>query len=61
MLGCGLTEAATIAFIAPADNARFSPAQPATRPVKVTNPLSAELSELRVSLMPGLVTSLRFN
>jgi len=61
MLGCGLTEAATIAFIAPADNARFSGIQAATRPVKVTNPLSAELSELRVSLMPGLVTSLRFN
>ena len=61
MLGCGLTEAATIAFIAPADNVRFSPAQPVTHPVKVTNPLSAELSELRVSLMPGLVASLRFN
>jgi phenylalanyl-tRNA synthetase beta chain len=61
MLGCGLTEAATIAFIAPADNARFSGIGAATHPVKVTNPLSAELSELRVSLMPGLVTSLRFN
>ncbi len=61
MMGCGLTEAATIAFIAPADNARFSGIQAAARPVKVTNPLSAELSELRVSLMPGLVTSLRFN
>ena len=61
MLGCGLTEAATIAFIAPADNARFCGIQAATRPVKVTNPLSAELSELRVSLMPGLVAALRFN
>ena len=61
MLGCGLTEAATIAFIAPADNARFSGIRAATLPVKVTYPLSAELSELRVSLMPGLVTSLRFN
>ncbi len=61
MLGCGLTEATTIAFIAPADNARFSGIRAATRPVKVTNPLSAELSELRVSLMPGLITSLRFN
>ncbi|MGA9721118.1 MAG: phenylalanine--tRNA ligase subunit beta, partial [Candidatus Binatus sp.] len=61
MLGCGLTEAATIAFIAPADNARFSGIQAAARPVKVSNPLSAELSELRVSLMPGLVASLRFN
>jgi phenylalanyl-tRNA synthetase beta chain len=61
LLGCGLSEAATIAFIAPADNARFPGIQAATRPVKVSNPLSAELSELRVSLMPGLVTSLRFN
>ena len=61
MLGCGLSEAATIAFIAPADNARFSGIQAAARPVKVSNPLSAELGELRVSLMPGLVTSLRFN
>jgi len=61
MLGCGLTEAATIAFIAPADNARFPGIQAAARPVKVTNPLSAELSELRESLLSGLVTSLRFN
>lgn len=61
MLGCGLSEAATIAFIAPSDNARFPGLQAATRPVKVSNPLSAELGELRVSLMPGLVTSLRFN
>ena len=61
MLGCGLTEAATIAFIAPADNARFPGITPAARPVKVTNPLSAELSELRTSLISGLVTALRFN
>jgi phenylalanyl-tRNA synthetase beta chain len=61
MLGCGLTEAATIAFIAPADNARFPGVQATARPVKVTNPLSAELSELRASLLSGLVTALRFN
>ncbi|HZC47185.1 MAG TPA: phenylalanine--tRNA ligase subunit beta, partial [Candidatus Acidoferrum sp.] len=61
MLGCGLTEAATIAFIAPADNARFPGIQAEARPVKVSNPLSAELSELRVSMMPGLVTAMRFN
>ncbi len=60
MLGCGLTEAATIAFIAPADNARF-PGIKGSVPVKVTNPLSAELSELRASLLSGLVTALRFN
>src|SRR5262249_94809 len=31
------------------------------RPVVVNNPLSAELSELRLSLMPGLTGALRFN
>jgi phenylalanyl-tRNA synthetase beta chain len=61
LLGCGLSEATTIAFIAPADNARYSGPVPGAIPVKVTNPLSAELSELRVSLMPGLVAALRFN
>jgi phenylalanyl-tRNA synthetase beta chain len=61
MLGCGLTEAATIAFTAPADNARFPGIVAAARAVKVTNPLSAELSELRSSLLSGLVIALRFN
>src|SRR5258708_15514372 len=61
MLGCGLTEAATLAFIAPADNARFPGLHADARPVKVTNPLSAELSELRASLLSGLITALRFN
>jgi phenylalanyl-tRNA synthetase beta chain len=60
MLGCGLSEATTIAFIAPQDNARFTGITPAPA-VKVTNPLSAELSELRLSLIPGLVAALRFN
>ncbi len=63
--GCGLTEIKTIAFIPPADNARF-PAfdrfgSEGGAPLKVTNPLSAELSELRLSLMPGLLAALRFN
>ncbi len=58
--GCGLTEIKTIAFIAPTDNARF-PGLERGAPVKVTNPLSAELSELRMSLMPGLIAALRFN
>ena len=30
-------------------------------PVVVTNPLSAELSEMRRSLLPGLLAALRFN
>ncbi|HUO06533.1 MAG TPA: phenylalanine--tRNA ligase subunit beta [Candidatus Binataceae bacterium] len=61
MLGCGLTEAATLAFTAPADNARYCGAGQKPKPVRVNNPLSAELSELRVSLMAGLIGSLRFN
>jgi phenylalanyl-tRNA synthetase beta chain len=61
MMGCGLTEATTIAFVGPDDNARFGGVGANSPAVKVTNPLSAELSELRLSLLGGLVTSLRFN
>ncbi len=60
MLGCGLTEIRTIAFIAPEENQRF-PGLAEGSPVVVANPLSAELSELRRSLIPGLLTALRFN
>ena len=60
MGGCGLTEIRTIAFIAPDENRRF-PGLGAGAPVVVTNPLSAELSELRASLLPGLLAALRFN
>ncbi|MGH7864978.1 MAG: phenylalanine--tRNA ligase subunit beta [Candidatus Binataceae bacterium] len=60
MLGCGLTEMTTIAFIAPADNLRF-PGDDDAAAVVVENPLSMELSELRRSLVPGLVSALRFN
>ncbi|HVA83474.1 MAG TPA: phenylalanine--tRNA ligase subunit beta [Candidatus Binataceae bacterium] len=59
MVGAGLTELRTIAFIAPADNQRY-PGMGGDA-VRVTNPLSAELSELRVSLAPGLLGALRFN
>ncbi len=47
MLGCGLTEIRTIAFIAPDENQRF-PGLAEGSPVVVANPLSAELSELRL-------------
>jgi phenylalanyl-tRNA synthetase beta chain len=60
MLGCGLTEIRTIAFTAPEDNRRF-PGLTGGSPVVVTNPLSAELGELRTSLLPGLLAALRFN
>lgn len=60
MLGCGLVEAKTIAFIAPAENARYGGLENHD-PVRVANPLSAELSEMRRSLLPGLLAALRFN
>ena len=60
MLGCGLVEAKTIAFIAPAENARYGGLDH-HEAVRVTNPLSAELSEMRRSLLPGLLAALRFN
>jgi phenylalanyl-tRNA synthetase beta chain len=60
MLGVGFTEVRTLALIAPAENQRFGGIEDGD-PVKVSNPLSAELSELRRSLIPGLLGALRFN
>jgi phenylalanyl-tRNA synthetase beta chain len=60
LVGCGLVEAKTIAFIAPADNARFAGFDD-TDALQVTNSLSAELSEMRRSLLPGLLAAMRFN
>jgi phenylalanyl-tRNA synthetase beta chain len=60
MLGCGLTEIKTLAFASPQDNRTF-PGLIAAPAVVVTNPLSAELSELRQSLIPGLIAALQFN
>jgi phenylalanyl-tRNA synthetase beta chain len=59
MVGAGLTELRTIAFIAPADNQRY-PGM-GGEAVRVANPLSAELSELRLSMVPGVLGALRFN
>jgi phenylalanyl-tRNA synthetase beta chain len=67
MVGCGMVEAKTIAFIDPGENQRF-PGFIASKgtadkaePVQVVNPLSAELSQMRLSLLPGLLAALRFN
>ena len=60
MLGCGLTEVKTLAFASLQDNRTF-PGLVAAPAVVVSNPLSAELSELRQSLIPGLLAALRFN
>jgi phenylalanyl-tRNA synthetase beta chain len=59
MIGAGLTEVKSIAFIAPSDNQRYPGL--GGEAVRVANPLSAELSELRLSLLPGLLGALRFN
>ena len=60
LIGCGLVEAKTIGFVAPADNEQFRGLTGA-QPLTVTNPLSSELSEMRRSLVPGLLAALRFN
>jgi phenylalanyl-tRNA synthetase beta chain len=60
LIGCGLVEAKTIGFVAPADNEHF-PGISAADPLRVANPLSSELSEMRRSLLPGLLAALRFN
>ena len=60
LTGCGLTETKTLAFAAPRDNQTFAGLK-GTAPVPVANPLSAELSELRKSLLYGLIGTLRFN
>lgn len=60
LVGRGLTEIRTVALNAPADNRQF-PGMSDNPPVVIANPLSAELSELRKSLLPGLLGALRFN
>ncbi|HYA35853.1 MAG TPA: phenylalanine--tRNA ligase subunit beta, partial [Candidatus Binataceae bacterium] len=59
MLGAGLTEADTIAFVPPEENRRLPGL--GGNPVRIENPLSEELGEMRLSLLPGLVAALRFN
>jgi phenylalanyl-tRNA synthetase beta chain len=61
LIGAGLTEAMTIAFIAPAENQRYPGLGANPSPVRVQNPLSAELGEMRLGLTAGLVAALRFN
>jgi phenylalanyl-tRNA synthetase beta chain len=61
LLGCGLTEALTLGFAAPADNAKFPGLDRAAGALTVENPLSAELGEMRRSLIPALLAALRFN
>jgi phenylalanyl-tRNA synthetase beta chain len=57
LVGAGLSEAVTIPLVSPEAAARFSD----ETPVAVANPLRAEESVLRPSLLPGLVAAAAFN
>jgi phenylalanyl-tRNA synthetase beta chain len=58
----GLTELVTLAFTDPATNARLpGNVMAGARPVALRNPLSAELGELRLSPLTGLLRALRLN
>lgn len=59
LLGAGMFEAVTTALIGPADLDRmgYPPDHPARSALRLTNPLSADESILRPSLLPGLVAS----
>lgn len=55
LIGRGYQEAITFSFIEPGLSRLFDPA---TEPVALKNPISADLSVMRTSLMPGLVNLL---
>jgi phenylalanyl-tRNA synthetase beta chain len=56
--GRGFAEAVTISFANEAECARFAPQR---KPVRVTNPLSAEAAILRTSSLPAMREQLRYN
>jgi len=57
MVGCGLTESISYAFIRPESNSLFT----SEKPVSVTNALSENVSAMRLSLLPGLLETVVFN
>ena len=57
LLGLGYTETLTYAFVAVAENEKFS----AVQAVRLKNPLSLETEVMRTSLVPGLLASLLRN
>ncbi|HOP17530.1 MAG TPA: phenylalanine--tRNA ligase subunit beta [Gammaproteobacteria bacterium] len=54
----GYQEAITYSFIAPELCEVFSPQ---AEPIKLANPISADMSDMRPSLWPGLVQTLKYN
>jgi phenylalanyl-tRNA synthetase beta chain len=59
LAGMGLREVVTLSLVDPADRASYGLAE--AEPVVLRNPLSADLSELRVSLLPSLLEVVRRN
>jgi len=57
LAGCGLAEAVNFAFLPASQNALFT----AEEPVRITNALSENIAEMRLSLIPGLLESVAFN
>ncbi len=60
VLGAGFTEMDTLAFATPSDNEKFQGLGQG-EPIRVQNPLSEELRQMRRSLVPALIEALRFN
>jgi phenylalanyl-tRNA synthetase beta chain len=58
--GAGFTEMDTLAFATIADNDKFAGIATGD-PIRVQNPLSEELRQMRRSLVPALIEALRFN
>jgi len=54
----GYQEVVTYSFIDPALQKRFSPSQAA---IALSNPLAADMSVMRTSLLPGLVETVKYN
>lgn len=58
LIGQGFYEAVTYSFVAPELQAILDPQQPV---LKLSNPISAEMSVMRTMLLPGLVQALQHN
>ncbi len=54
----GYQEAVTYSFIDPGLQARVNPS---LQPVRLANPISSEMSEMRTSLWPGLIKAVQYN
>jgi phenylalanyl-tRNA synthetase beta chain len=57
LVAAGLTETMSYGFIHPQQNAKFS----ADTQLELSNPLTENISAMRLSLAPGLLTSVAFN